>query len=165
MILFQFQFSNIENDKEYELIPHFCRWLCEQIYARIDTTINRKKIQLRLKYLYTVPWIKWIKHKYTDTETIMNTIHKCLFYKQYRGNVWKIQTDTNIVLPNTITSFDRIIRFINYGDAKISATGILTIIQQYYTFSELQSLWQLYCMQELGYMTDTRIIGEAKKSK
>ena len=59
---------------------------------------------------------------------------------------------------------DRLIRFINYGDNEIRATGMFTLIQRYYTYNELQNLWQLYCMRELGYMTDTRIIGEAKRN-
>ena len=162
MILFQFQFSQVEDEKEYEIIPSFCNWLCEQIYARIDTPINRRKIQLRIKYLYTVPWIKWTKHKYIDTETIMNTIHKCLMFKQYRGNVWRITTNTTALIPNTKTCFDRLLRFINFGDSQTRATGILTLIQQYYTFHELQSLWSMYCMKELGYLTTTRIIGEGR---
>ena len=49
MILFQFQFSQVEDEKEYDLIPDFCKWLCDQIYTRIDTKINRRKIQLRIK--------------------------------------------------------------------------------------------------------------------
>ena len=44
------------------------------------------------------------------------------------------------------------------------ATGMFTLIQRYYTYYELQNLWQLYCMKELGYMTDTKIIGEAKRN-
>lgn len=164
MILFQFQFSQVENEKEYSIIPDFCKWLCEQIFIRINTKVNRRKIQLRLKYLYTVPWIKWNKHRYIETETIINTIHKCLTFKQYRKNVWRIITEPNTLIPGTKTSMDRLIRFINYGDNEMRATGMFTLIQRYYTYNEIQNLWQLYCMKELGYMTDTRIIGEAKRN-
>ena len=164
MILFQFQFSQVEDEKEYDLIPDFCRWLCDQIYTRIDTKINRRKIQLRIKSLYTVPWIKWIKHTYIDTETIMNTIYKSLTYKQYRGNVWRIITNPNILIPGTKTSFDRLVRFINFGDSNTMATGIFTLIQRHYTYWELQNLWRIYCLSHLGYTTDTRIIGEQKRN-
>lgn len=165
MLLFQFQFSQVENEKEYEIIPNFCKWLCEQVYARIDTAVNRRKIQLRISYLYTVPWIKWLKPVYIDTEMIMESIHKSLTYKQYRGNVWKIETNTTMLIPNTKTNFDRLIRFINFGDAQITATGIFTLIQEHYTFYELQNLWYIYCLKELGYTSETRIIGEGGRNK
>ena len=43
MILFQFQFSQVENEKEYSIIPDFCKWLCEQIFIRINTKVKTDK--------------------------------------------------------------------------------------------------------------------------
>lgn len=163
MIIFQFQFVDIESEKEQEIMEDFCKWLCEEIYSRINTKVNRRKIQLRIKYLFTVPWITWKGTPYIDVETIMRSIKESLTYKQYRKNVWRIVTNTNKVIPNTVTSMDRLIRFLNYGDKNAGATGILTLLQKYFDYNQLQSSWRLYCLDKLGYLTDTKIVGEAKR--
>ena len=55
----QFQFDNIDESKEFELMDDFNKWLCEQLYTTINTNINRRKLSLRMNHLYEVSWINW----------------------------------------------------------------------------------------------------------
>lgn len=159
MMITQFQFTEtFEEDDAVEVIPDFCKWLCDILYSYVDTKLNRRKIQLRIKYLYTVPWIKWDKSKYTDTQTILETFRKSLIVEQYRKNIWRIRTDTTTLLPNTSTSVDRVTRFIEYGDSNIHGTGIITKASYKIIGINLQTLWRTYCLQELGYLSDIQII-------
>lgn len=159
MMITQFQFTNIvDEDESVEIIPDFCNWLCDILYSYIDTKLNRRKIQLRIKYLYEVPWLKWVKTKYTDTQTILETFGKSLIVEQYRKGIWRIRTNTVTELPGTLSSVDRIIRFIEYGDSTIPGTGIITKASYKITGINLQTLWKTYCLKELGYMTDIQII-------
>lgn len=156
----QFQFTNTVNeDDSIELIPDFCKWLCDILYSYIDTKLNRRKIQLRIKHLYEVPWIRWSKKpSYTDTQTILETFRKSLIVEQYRKNIWRLRTDTTTELPNTFSSVDRVVRFIEYGDSQIPGTGIITKASQNIIGINLQTLWKTYCLQELGYVSDIQII-------
>lgn len=158
MLIIQFQFSEVDNEDEYNLIPDFCEWICEQMYQKLDTKINRRKIQLRIKYLYNVSWIHWIKKpKFIDTQTIMETIHKSFKYEQYRKGIWTIRTDINVTIPGTNTSADRLIRFIDYGDNVMHATGMFNKLKGDFGFQNLNNLWRLYCLDNLGYLSETKI--------
>ena len=74
MLILQFQFTNVRDD-ELNIIPEFVEWISDQIFQYINTSINRKKIQLRINYLYQVKWIDWINTKYIDTQSIMEAIY------------------------------------------------------------------------------------------
>lgn len=160
MLLLQFQFTNITTD-ELNIIPEFCNWLCDQIYTKINTSINRRKIQLRLKYLYNCSWIHWSDKKFnTGVLDIMEAIYDSLTYTPYKNNLWKIHTDINIRIPNSYTAVDRLIRFLNYGDTYYKATGIFTKLQKEFNHQKLNSLWKIYVMNRLGIMSSVKIISE-----
>lgn len=156
-MILQFQITN-QTEEEQELIPEFCKWLIDKIFTEINTKLNRRKIQLRIKYLYEVPWIKWTSRKYVDTETIMNTIYKSFTFKQYRYNIWKIDTNIDIRIPGTTTSITRLIRFINSGDTNIAGTGMFSTIENKYRASELMSLWRIFILDNLSELTNSKII-------
>ena len=159
MMLLQFQITNTTLE-EKELMFEFGEWLCEQIYTDINTYINRRKIQLKIPYLYQVKWIEWNKVKFLDTESIMEAIYKSLIPKPQRNYVWKIIIDKNVVIPNTYSSIDKLIRFLNFGDNTYKGSGMFTNIIHKYTNIKLNNLWRLFITRKLGFMSQGEIISE-----
>ena len=159
MMLLQFQFTNTTED-ERNLIPSFCNWLCRIIYTKIDTKINRKKVSLRLNYILDkVDWINWDKNKYSlSTTEIFNAISNSFTYEQYKNNLWKINIDSNVLIPHSYTSIDRLIRFLNYGDNKQRGTGMFSNMEQEFNHIFLNNMWSIYCVKYLGRMTESKII-------
>lgn len=160
MVLLQFQFTNTEED-DTEMIPDFCDLVINQLFEHINTSINRRKIGLRLNYLLNeVPWVDWDKsRKYnTSVQDIMNTIGDSLVAVPYKDNLWKIQIDTSLVIPNSYTSIERLIRYLNYGDLKSRATGIFTGLEKKFNHKKLNAMWKYFCMVETGGLTDVVII-------
>ena len=159
MMIIQFQLTNT-SEEEQQLVPDFCEWLDNIIYSDIDTKINRKKISLRLNYILDkVTWVNWHNDKYNlSTPEIMEAIAMGLSYEQYKDNIWKVQINPNILIPHSDTSIDRLIRFLNYGDAKQRATGIFSNLEREYNHKRLNSLWQMFVVKELGTMTQAKII-------
>ena len=157
MNILQFQITN-QTEEEEQIIPQFCEWFCDTMYSKINTKMNRIKIQKRINYLLEVDWIRWTNKKQLDIDTIMDTIHKSLTYTIHRNNVVNIITANNIYIPNTITSSDRLIRFLNYGDGVDKGISLFTNILRYYTYSNIQTYWTLYVLDTLGYNTNARIL-------
>lgn len=158
MMICQFQFPGTQTEQELEIIPDFCYWICDHIYTRLNTKINRRKIQLRINYLYTVPWMKWSSQKYIDEDIILNTIHKALYCEQYRYNIWRIRINKDILVPNTNTSIDTLVRFLEYGDRNVKAMGMFTKLRIHFIHKKLNILYKIYCNNRLGYYTNTNII-------
>lgn len=158
MILFQFQISNTESEDELDIIPNFCNWLCEQIYIGLNNKRNIKRLQIRKEYLLNVSWINWTHKKVLNVDDIMELIHNSLIYEQYRKGIWHIKINNDILIPNTSTSIDRLVRFLEYGDMNVKATGMFTEVRRHYNQDRLNSLWKLYTAQNLGYISDATII-------
>lgn len=159
MMLLQFQLTNTSKE-EKEIMLEFGDWLCEQIYSDINTYINRRKIQLKIPYLYQVNWISWANSKYIDTEMIMNSIHTSLIAKPQRNNICKLIIDNNVLIPNTYTSIDKLIRFLNFGDTIYKGSGMFTTIIHKYNNKKLNNLWKIFATRELGIMSRGEIISE-----
>lgn len=159
MMILQYQFIEITPEERLE-IPEFNAWLCDVIYSRLNTKINRKKIGLRLNYiLENVPWVTWKKDKYNLTiSELMGAIHDSLICEEYKNNLYQLRIDTNILIPHSVTSVDRLIRFINYGDNKQRATGMFSNLEHEFNHKELNNLWQLYLLKNGVGMTDSTII-------
>lgn len=159
MLLLQFQITNLTED-ERQLIPDFCEWLCTQLYSTIDTKINRRKIQLRMKYLMSVSWIQWNKSKKYETTVlnIMQAIYESFTYVPKKDNIYEIKIDDNILIPNSYTSISRLIRFLNYGDINNKATGIFTKLEQNFDFNKLNSMWRMFMLHELNIISAVKII-------
>lgn len=158
MLIRQFQFTNI-SDEELDLIEDFCEWLCQQMFSYINTKINRRKIQLRINYLYKVHWINWNKTSYIDVDSIMKAIEESFSYEEYRNNIWKIQTNSKILIPGTSTLMDRLIRFLDFGDSVHLGTGIFSSIKKYYDAKKLNQMWKIFITHHLGTMiSDVKII-------
>lgn len=147
MLIKQIQFTNC-TEEELELIPDFMEWLIDNIYSYMNNKINRRKIQLRLKYLSTVPWIHWTSENYTDVQTIMENIYESFTYEEQQYGKWVLTTNSNIVLPHTSTSIDRIIRFLEYGDIKFNATGMFNKIKNEYKFHKVNNLWKMFLLSK-----------------
>lgn len=147
MLIKQIQFTNC-TEEELELIPDFMEWLIDNIYSYMNNKINRRKIQLRLKYLSTVPWIHWTSENYTDVQTIMENIYESFTYEEQQYGKWVLTTNSNIVLPHTSTSIDRIIRFLEYGDIKFNATGMFNKIKNEYKFHKVNNLWRMFLLSK-----------------
>lgn len=159
MMILQFQILNT-TDEEQDQVKEFCYWLCSVLYSKIDTKINRRKISLRINYiLEQVTWVKWNSDKYNlSVSAIMRAIRDSIDIEQQRDNMWKIQINPNILIPYSNTSIDRLIRFINYGDNKQRATGMFTNLEREFNHKELNSMWQLFILRNLGSMSQAKII-------
>lgn len=158
MLIKQIQFTNC-TEQELAIIPDFLEWLIDNIYTALNTKLNRRKIQLRLKYLYEVPWIHWIKQDIIDTQTIMECIYDSFSYEEENLGVWVLNTNANVIVPNTTTSIDRIIRFLEFGDAKFSGTGMLNKIKSEYKFYKLNNLWKTFILSKYGIgITDSKLL-------
>lgn len=160
MVILQFQFTDL-TDNEQEIIPDFCKFLKYLMLAKLNTKINRKKISLRLKYIIEeASWVKWDNNKKynTDLNDVIDAIMKSIVAVPYKNNIWKIEVNSNILIPNSYTSIDRLIRFLNYGDTKCKATGMFTNLEHEYNYKKLCSIWTFYVMNELGSTTSAKII-------
>lgn len=142
------------------MIPSFNNWLCDVIFSKLNTKINRKKISLRLNYILdSVDWVTWKKDKYNLTVSeIVNAIYSSLMCEEYKNNLYQLRINTNVLIPHSVTSIDRLIRFINYGDNKQRATGIFSNLEHEFNHKELNNLWQLYLLKSGLGMTDSTII-------
>lgn len=160
MVILQFQFTNI-TDEEAKLIPEFCNFLKIKIISELNTKVNRKKVQLRLKYIQEkATWISWQKGKKYELsiKDIFDTISQSMIYKAYKNNIYKIEIDSNMLIPYTYTSIDRLVRFLNFGDNECYATGIFTNIEHKYNHNQLYVLWAYYVLSNLHTNTNAKII-------
>ena len=114
LIKYGIEYGNTEESKE---LLNFGYYICDLIYSEINTKLIRKKIQLRIPYLYTVNWIQW-KRKYIDVEDIMKTIYESLEVKPERYN-YVIYINEETTIPNSVTKADKLIRFLDAGDMKV----------------------------------------------
>ena len=114
LIKYGIEYGNTEESKE---LLNFGYYICDLIYSELNTKLIRKKIQLRIPYLYTVNWIQW-KRKYIDVDDIMKTIYESLEVKPERYN-YVIYINEETTIPNSITKADKLIRFLDAGDMKV----------------------------------------------
>ena len=114
LIKYGIEYGNTEESKE---LLNFGYYICDLIYSEINTKLIRKKIQLRIPYLYTVNWIQW-KRKYIDVDDIIKTIYESLEVKPERYN-YVIYINEETTIPNSITKADKLIRFLDAGDMKV----------------------------------------------
>lgn len=156
MLILQFSVTQAD-ETEVQMIPNFCQWISSQIFSRLDTKINRSKIESRLGYIKSVPWIHWISNKNITINDIMSTIEKGFIYKQHK-EVSIIEFDGSILIPHTDTPMVRLVRFINSGDMYHKGTGMFSNIQNKYKHNDLNTYWKMYIMQELGYLPSSEII-------
>ena len=77
---------------------------------------------------------------------------------EYKDNLWKIEINSNILIPNSYTSIDRLIRFINYGDNVCAGTGMFTKLEQEYGHHQLNAIWNYFIIKELGHPAQSKII-------
>lgn len=156
-MIIKFQIINTTR-KEKQIMPQFCRFLIDKIYEELNTPLNRRKIQLRINYMYKTKWITWSSKKYTDVQTIMDNIYKSFKYNKLRNNVWVIDIDNVMVLKGTLTPISRIVRFINSGDININGTGMFSKIENKYRSTELVVLWNLFTLDNLQEISEAKII-------
>lgn len=160
MILLQFQFIDVQED-EMQLVPEFCKYLKHMLLVKLNTKINRRKLSLRLQYIENeVDWINWIKNKKynTSVQDIVDAITQAIVATEYKDNIWKIEVNQNVLIPNTYTSIDKLIRFINFGDNVCKGTGMFTNLEHEYRHQQLNAIWNFFVIKELGHNATTRII-------
>ena len=160
MMLVQFQFKNLE-EEEQELIPDFCDTLIELISSKLNNKSLKRKINVRLEYLINeAHWIDWDngKKRNTTVEDLINAIKSSIIANIYKDGIWKIEIDTNVLIPNSYTSIDRFIRFLNYGDLNYKGTGIFTNLEHAYRYHKLNSLWSYFVLQKFGRFANSEII-------
>ena len=80
MLITQFMLEGLD-DKEATQVLGFVNMLREVYCSEFSGNIMKLKINLRIKYLYKVPWIKW-KRKYITPEIILDTIYNSIKVKK-----------------------------------------------------------------------------------
>ncbi len=158
MFILQFKLVNT-NENELKLVPQFCSYLRYVLVSELNTKFNKFKIGLRIGYLYHVPWIDWI-NKHITADTIINTINKAIKYDILDNNLYVLKIDYSVVIPNTSTSIDRLVRFLEYGDLNYTGLNIFNKLQHKYNYNKLYSLWCMFCIKHLGYHPLSYIIAE-----
>ena len=160
MIILQFQVTNTSKD-EINLVPDFCKWLIRtSIYDILDSKTNEDKVKVRIDYIKNVEWIKWKNKKnyQLDESDIISNILDSFIVKSYKDNIFKIESDSTILVKNSYTSIDRLIRFINSGDNTFAGTNMITNIQFKLNLSTLNTLWRVFILDELGDLPSSRLI-------
>ena len=159
MLILQYQFTEFTSN-EYKEIPLFNNMLCDVIFSKINTKVNRRKIELRLDYLLNkVDWIDWKKSKYEITVSeLMSAIHRSIIWQKKRKNIFNIIIDTNVLIPHSYTSIEKFIKFLEYGNNKFKATGIISTLENQFNHTELMSLWQLLLYKDGLGITNSKII-------
>lgn len=157
MLIFQFEYEKL-NEEEQELIYDFGEFLKDIVYSEIFTKTNMLKIKLRIPYLYTVRWIQWIKRKIT-IEQIFDTINNSFKFVKHKDNIWILELDTSVLIPNTQTSMSRLIRFLEYGDLQYKGMNMFKKLEHKYNWNKLNSLWSMYCLKHLGNLPESKING------
>lgn len=158
MYIKQIQFLNC-TDEEYDKIPSFLEFLINQIIVKLDSVNNRKKIDIRLKYIESQSWFKWIKREKLNTHDLMNNLEKVLDYEHLDRNIWIVKTNVNIYYPGTLTLIDTILRFLEFGDRKYPGIGIINKINKEYNYEKINNIWKLFLLSSYGIgITDSELI-------
>ena len=159
MLILQYQFTEFTSG-EYKEIPVFNNMLCDVIFSKINTKVNRRKIELRLDYLLNkVDWIDWKKSKYEITVSeLMSAIQRSIIWQKKRKNIFNIIIDTNVLIPHSYTPIEKFIKFLEYGNNKFKATGIISTLENQFNHTELMSLWQLLLYKDGLGITNSKII-------
>lgn len=159
MNILRFQVINATED-ELELIPNFIDEIYIRMFKHINNFVSRKKISIRLNYmLNNVNWIQWTKNSYnTTTEDIINAIWYSFDYEKQRNNIYNLRINSNILIPNSATSIDRLIRFLNYGDTKYKATGMFTKMIQDMDIITINNLWQVFILKNLQSHSNAKLV-------
>ncbi len=159
MNILKFQIVNATED-ELDLVPEFIDEIYIKMFKYINNFVSRKKIAIRLNYLLNdVNWIQWTKSKYnTSVEDIINSIWYSLDYNRQRNNTYNLRINPDIKIPNSATSIDKLIRFIEYGDIKYKATGMFNKMIQSVDIIRLNSMWQVFILQHLQIQSKAKLI-------
>lgn len=163
MIVIQFQVTDA-NEEELNLVPKFCKWLQKNIINNYIYAYNEKRIKSRLDLVQNATWVKWKGNRRQKLEykNIIELIVKSFVIKTYKDEVYKIETSDNVLIPGTVTSLDRLIRYLNSGDSTTPATDIITGLQHKLNYTQLNGYWRMYILQYLGDITDSHLITQIK---
>lgn len=148
MIILKFEYTD-QSDIELEHMNLFCDWLCDLIYANINTPINKKKISLRIDYLMTAKWISWNKNAVITATDIISLIRKSMIHT-IKEDVVEIKIDGTTQIPNSNTLLERLLRFLEYGDINTRPTNMFHIAVQELTPNRLFYLWNVFINRQLG---------------
>lgn len=160
MVILQMQFKDVRDDEQMCIVD-FLQWLISIISGNLTTKVMRKKIRLRLTYVQdNVNWITWLPNKRynTSVDDMIDAMVKSFTVKQYKDNVWKIETSDMVQIPNSITPISKFIRFLNYGDSKFPATGVFTNLCSELHGSKIKGYWDLFIYKEFGRISQANVI-------
>lgn len=122
MLILDFKLNNLE-ESELEYVDYFCNYLIEVIQTKINTPFIKQKIQSRIPYMYTLPWIKYIKRN-IEPEYVLQQIQDSIIYDIKELNYIDILIDNHNAFKNTYTPTISILKFLNNGDYRVSGIRI-----------------------------------------
>lgn len=150
------QFTLSPKADEQQLVTEFCDMIVGSIRQDIYRNIIPIKLELLKEHIINASWMKWIR-KPTDIN-MMQLIKFALSHLNYsrRGtNEFIIKFD-NVLIPNSNTSLDSVIRFIDMGNEVSVCTTFITKIFNEYR-DNLNDYWQSYVYLKLKKHTTSTI--------
>lgn len=160
MILLEYRLAKVSSN-QLEYIQGFNQYLINNIYDNIiNTKFTRTKIMIRLKNIdKKVNWIRWTNNiKSIDIDDLMDLIKNNIEVKAYKNNIYKIIIDKYVLIPNTLTPLERLLRYIEFGDTKTKGIRLLNYIKQQYTFNTINSLFSMYMLVQTKEFNKSQLV-------
>lgn len=160
MLLLEYRLAKVSSN-QLEYIQGFNQYLINNIYDNIiNTKFIRTKIMIRLKNIdKKVNWIRWTNNiKSINIDDLMNLIKNNIEVKAYKNNIYKIIIDKYVLIPNTLTPLERLLRYIEFGDTKTKGIGLLNYIKQQYTFNTINSLFSMYMLVQTKEYNKSQLV-------
>lgn len=160
MILLEYRLAKVSSS-QLEYIQGFNQYLINNIYDNIiNTKFTRTKIMIRLKNIdKKVNWIRWTNNiKSIDIDDLMDLIKNNIEVKAYKNNIYKIIIDKYVLIPNTLTPLERLLRYIEFGDTKTKGIRLLNYIKQQYTFNTINSLFSMYMLVQTKEFNKSQLV-------
>ena len=155
MVIVSLKINNIE-DKEVDIIDYFCEYLIDIIQTKLNTPKLKNKLDVRIPYLYTLPWVKWIK-KDISSDDIIERFYTSLSYTVKKDYYIDIFVNDTHPLKNTITPFISIVKWFNNGDNNITGLNYIEQMHRQLNTKYVNEIWSISILSALGYKPSSNV--------
>lgn len=151
-------FKIVADSKSIKLIDDFCDAIVIDIKRSVIQNLNTMKINSRGKYLLDKSWINWIRRpELVNAMKIALLIVRHIRWRNIKGNLYVIEINPKVYLPNTRNKLTQIAKFLDYGDMSISGTHFISSVFNKYR-SKMNDYWKAYVSRRLGRIETNEII-------
>lgn len=155
MVVISLKINNIE-DKEVDIIDYFCEYLIDIIQTKLNTPKLKNKLDVRIPYLYTLPWVRWIKRD-INSDDIIERFYNSLTYTVKKNYYIDIFVNDIHPLKNTITPFISIVKWLNNGDNNITGLNYIELIHKQLNTKYVNEIWSISILSALGYKPSSSV--------